>query len=155
MLECAKWLFDDLAAKLAHMQGLEAAWLQKHGGYGRADRPRCFCRALTKTVVSDKGGRSFQCRLARFEPATFERILEQPSGRPTGCNFRRPLNWDTNHPGQPAFKPGFEPPPEKPKAPPPATTVKNGVAGACTCASLCAQGHHCPCKQAGRPCGRP
>ena len=36
LLECAKQLFDGLAAKaakLAHMQSLEAAWLRKHGGY--------------------------------------------------------------------------------------------------------------------------
>ena len=125
--------------------------MRKEGGYTRSERPLCLCGAPTKAGVTEKGGRVFRCARARFDAGTGERKLE-PDGRPTGCVFRRALHYQTDRPGQPAFKAGFEPPPEKPKAAPPSTTGKNGVAGACTCASTCAQAHHCPCNRAGKSC---
>ena len=130
--ECGARMFVSLVQSQARQGVLRAAWLQTHGGFGRAERALCRCGAVTRTDVTEGSGRRFLCQRAG---------RTERDGGPTGCVFRR------FYVG-PAYKPGFEPPPPKTKRAP----VNNGKAGACTCSSACATAQ-CPCLAAKRDCG--
>ena len=72
-----------------------AIGLLKHGGYGRASRPLCFCKAVTKTVVTAAGGRGFRCR--RFDPdKELERKWSRMAGRPAH-QLHVPVNAQLRH----------------------------------------------------------
>ena len=113
-----------------------AIGLLKHGGYGRASRPLCFCKAVTKTVVTAAGGRGFRCR--RFDPdKEWERKWSRMAGRPAACAGERSTTTPTNRASQLSSRGSSPRWSRRRKAPPPSTTGKNGVAGACTCTSTC------------------
>ena len=113
-----------------------AVGLLKHGGYWRASRPLCFCKTVTKTVVTAAAGRGFRCR--RFDPdKEWERKWSRMAGRPAACAGERSTTTPTNRASQLSSRGSSPRWSRRRKAPPPSTTGKNGVAGACTCTSTC------------------